>query len=87
VLGWLAGIAVSAAALFALHRLGLWLDDRGWLYYRRESREGALLKLAAAFDPAARAIQAMQEESRLENGGVGDGDPTRDWLRGRSGDG
>jgi hypothetical protein len=34
-LEWLALAVGSVAALFGLDRLGLWLEDRGWLYYRR----------------------------------------------------
>jgi hypothetical protein len=37
------GIA-AAAALFLLDRLFLWMESRGWLYYRRtKSRGGASL--------------------------------------------
>jgi hypothetical protein len=39
--GWhllVGGLAVLGvvAALYGLDRLGLWLEDRGWLYYRRK---------------------------------------------------
>jgi hypothetical protein len=31
----------AAAALYGLHRLALWLEDRGWLYYRRKKPESS----------------------------------------------
>jgi hypothetical protein len=36
----LAGVGVvlgTAAALYGLHRLALWLEDHGWPYYRTRS--------------------------------------------------
>jgi hypothetical protein len=41
---WLAGILALLAipaALYGLHRLGLWLEDRGWLYYCRKKPESS----------------------------------------------
>ena len=38
----------AATALYALHRLELWLEGRGWLYYIHTRRRGRLwLALAA----------------------------------------
>ena len=31
---------IIAAAIFALDRLGRWLEDRGWIYYRKKSGSG-----------------------------------------------
>jgi hypothetical protein len=33
-------ILLASAALWALDRLGLWLESRGWIYYRRVSPKG-----------------------------------------------
>jgi len=76
-LAWACTVVVGAVALFALHRLGLWLDDRGWLYYRRSSRKDRpwRLRLAAALDPNARRILELHEAARLEEDE--DGDPAR----------
>jgi len=32
---WFAILIAAAIALFVLDRLALWMDDRGWLYYRK----------------------------------------------------
>ena len=71
----LASLLLSAA-LYALHRLGLWLEHRGWLYYSRASRKGRTsLAIAAAFDPNARRILDIQEEERAEQDESGDAAP------------
>jgi thiosulfate reductase cytochrome b subunit len=76
-LAWACTVVLGAAALYALHRLALWLDDRGWLYYRRSSRQRRhwRLRLAAALDPNARRILELHENVRLEEDE--DGDPAR----------
>jgi hypothetical protein len=74
---WAAGVG---AALWGLHRLGLWLDDRGWLFYRRSSRRGRWGRaLAAAFDPQVRRILEIQE--RIQRQDDEDGDPLRPRVR------
>jgi hypothetical protein len=73
---WIGAAAVGAAGLLGLHRLGLWLDCHGWLYYRKSSRrKGGWLGLAAAFDPNARRILELQEAQHLEEDE--NGDPAR----------
>lgn len=75
--GWIAG---SSAALYGLHCLGSWLDDRGWLYYRRSSRKGRWgLAIAAVFDQEVRRILEMQERVQVEHDE--DGDPLRPRVR------
>lgn len=32
-LAWLGGAAVIVAAAYGLHQLGLWLEERGYVYY------------------------------------------------------
>ncbi|MBI4911927.1 MAG: hypothetical protein HY823_04245 [Acidobacteria bacterium] len=32
----------AGAALYALHRLALWAEGRGWIYYRRARGGGAM---------------------------------------------
>ena len=67
--GW--GFA-AVAALYGLHRLGLYCERRGWLNYTRRSRRGRLsLVLAAAIDPNARHILEIQEEEAVEQDGSG----------------
>jgi hypothetical protein len=64
---WLAGgLAVCglAAALYGLDRLGLWLEDRGWLYYRRKqpssSPLSALVALHRFIEPGLRHVVATE---------------------------
>ena len=81
-LAWLAGFAAASAALYGLHRLGRWLDDRGWLYYRRSSRRGRWgLAIASIFDQEARRVLEMQERVQVEEDE--DGDPLRPEVRAR----
>ena len=66
--GWL-WLLVAALALFALDRLFLWLEARGWIYYRRNKPgRGAstyhLLQWNAILDPTMR--QVMEERIREE---------------------
>jgi hypothetical protein len=46
-------VCVIGAVLYALHRLALWAEARGWIYYRAEDRpRGAGLNfLAAIYQP------------------------------------
>ena len=76
----LAWLALAAAALYGLHRLGQWLDDRGWLYYRKSTRKGRVgLSILAAFDAEARRILELQEKVQLQEDE--DGDPLRPRVR------
>jgi hypothetical protein len=66
----------APAALYALHRLALWLESRGWLYYVHTSRRSRIwLSLAAAFDPNARRILEIHEAKSLEQDESGDDPP------------
>ena len=42
---WITLIVVAVALLligYGVHRLALWAEDRGWLYYKRKRRPGGL---------------------------------------------
>ena len=75
---WIAG---GPAALYALHRVALWLERRGWLYYvnSREhfgGRGSLLVSVAAAVDPTVRhLIEAQRAFEVVEEEGIGDGSP------------
>ena len=69
-------LLAACAALYALHRLALGLESRGWLYYVHPSRRGRMwLSLAAAFDPNARRILEIHAAQRLEQDESGDDPP------------
>ena len=56
-------------ALFLLDRLGLWLEHKGWLYYRRRKPESGILgntlqELNTLLVPSSRhVIEAKQNEA------------------------
>lgn len=63
---WVLGLAAVAAALFAIDRLGLYAERRGWIYWRKvkpSSMGGALTAgLAEAFQP--NRVHYVQEQRR-----------------------
>ncbi len=54
---WLLATAGCLAGLYALHRLALWLEHKGWLYYWHKkphgSAAGAFVALQRAIEPQA----------------------------------
>ncbi len=77
---WLVLAGAGLTALYGLHKLGQWLDDRGWLYYRKSSRKSrGWLSSAAAFDAEARRILELQEKVQMQEDE--DGDPLRPRVR------
>jgi len=48
-------VAMLVAAGYGLHRLGLWLDDNDWLYYRKGNRAGtgslAVMRVMQLYQP------------------------------------
>jgi len=78
-------VLVAAAALFALDRLALWAERRGWIYYRKRKASSralgnALLETQALLEPRARETVEALAERPVE--GEASGDPPRP----RSGD-
>ena len=70
---WITGVA---AGLFVLDRVLLWVEARGWIYYRRNKPgRGAstyhLLEWNSAFDPTMRQVQEerLREEKEEEEAG------------------
>jgi hypothetical protein len=58
----------AAAGLYGLHRLGLWLEERGWLYYRHRSptstMAGCFVALQQALEPPTRYVIVARETRR-----------------------
>jgi len=74
--GWhllLGGVALVgiAAALYGLNRLGLWLEDRGWLYYRRRRPSSSPLSMWVAMqqymEPGVKHVREAGQESKEED--------------------
>ena len=78
---WTAYLVGGTACLYALHRLALWLEDRGHLYYinkkPKSSTVGSFVALQGALEPQVQHVIHVTEESHLhgEEGGSGQGNP------------
>lgn len=72
ILGVLALVGL-AGLLYGLDRLGLWLEDRGWLYYRRKKPQsspmGMWVALQQAIEPRVRHVQEVEQHRRQEDEG------------------
>ena len=71
----LVGLAVLAA-LYCLHRIAVWAERRGWIYYRtKQGSSGALgnafLEVQAIFDPAAKHVleERLKDDVDAEEAG------------------
>ena len=53
-MGWLVAIAAVVAAGYAIHRLALWADGRGFIYYKTKPRfrGSSLGLLESVYNPA-----------------------------------
>jgi hypothetical protein len=72
---WIAGIAI---ALIALDRLLLWMEARGWIYWRKvksKSSGGDVLTGFGFTDPGTRHLEEARREhvAEDEDDGVDDG--------------
>ena len=62
---------VLSACLYTLHRLALWLERRGWLYYKHRKAsgsalQGALLDFHAVLEPDRRHVIEEQRKEQVE---------------------
>lgn len=75
IAAWIAAIVLGGAGLYALHRLALFLEARGWLFYINRRPQVSLgAAIGSALDPALRRmLEAKQQEHRLEEDESGDG--------------
>jgi hypothetical protein len=66
VLLWGLAIAGGAAAVYALHRFCLWLEKRGWLYYKHKkpssSAASSFVALQQVLEPPTRHVLHVKEE-------------------------
>ncbi len=65
------------AALYLLHRLARWMEDRGWIYYTRKKPDpaslgSAFLELHQIVQPDKKHLLTVKRESRVEQKGEAD---------------
>ena len=75
-------ICFIAGVLFGLDTLLLWMEAKGWLYYRKVKRKssgaGGFLDASSAFEPCARfGAEAQEERAGEEDDDDGDDDARR----------
>ena len=69
--------AVAAGTVYGLHRLGLWMEARGWIYYRKKhgSSSGlgtAFLEIQSLFEPSKRHVLEVRRNEDSEDEDSGD---------------
>lgn len=75
----LALFVVTLAGLYGLHRLLLWAERRGWIYYRRQSSSrasvgSAMLEVHALMEPSKKhVLEVREEDERRDEAGKGGG--------------
>lgn len=74
---WIIGCAI---VLLALDRLLLWMEARGWIYWRKvksKGTSGGYLLGGDVFDPGTRHLEEVREERAVEEEEDGDDDARR----------
>jgi hypothetical protein len=81
---WLLWVALAASILFGLHRLALWAEGRGWIYYREHRAPAgaagpAMLEVTSLLDPGVEHVveEARDARARAEQDESGEGAPGR----------
>ena len=64
-------IICSAVLLFGFHILLQWMEDRGWIYYRKKKASpgtvsSALLELHSLLEPGKKHVLVIEREERKE---------------------
>lgn len=70
-------IAVLALALYGLHRMALWMESRGWIYYKKKHASAgtlgaAFLEIQAIAQPEKKYVLEMRQDQRAERDDEGD---------------
>jgi len=77
---WLLIVVVIPIGLFLIDRILLRLEERGWIFYRRnkpnfQNAGSVFLELQAMFEPRARYVIERKEQEENEEDADEDGDP------------
>lgn len=70
-------IAVTAVAIFAVDRLLLWMEAKGWLYYRRNKPRGGaatyhMMQIHSIYDPGIQEVIEVKYGEEQEEDESGD---------------
>jgi hypothetical protein len=71
---------VVVAGLIALDRLFLWMEEKGWVYYRKKKPKGGwgdVFLGGNVFDPGAKHLMEARQEKTQEEEEDGDDDAKR----------
>lgn len=65
--GWVVGIV---AGLYSLHHVALWMERRGWIFYRdtkasTTSRSNAFMQVQAMFEPRAEYVVESRRSDEI----------------------
>lgn len=71
-------LAAIVCGLWLVHRLALWMEDRGWIYWTRSRGYGtragnAMLEVQGLLEPEKRHVIEMKQDIKAESDGQGDG--------------
>ena len=74
---WLAIILAIVAGGYGLHRLALWAEGRGWIYYRTKRRPGGvgLSLIGQIYQPSIEHVVETEQSARIEADRDESGDP------------
>ncbi len=73
----LAWVLAAGAAVYGLHRLALWMEARGWIYYRKKrgssgSLGAACLEMQTLLEPSKRHVLEISRKEDSEQSDSGD---------------
>ena len=77
---WIVIAIAVGVGVFFVDRILLRLEERGWIFYRRnkpnfKNAGSAFIELQAMFEPKARHVIERKEQEENEEDADGDGDP------------
>ena len=76
-------VLAGVASVYCLHRLALWAERRGWIYYRKKHGSSgtlstAVLEVQSLFDPSKRYVLEEKKRDQVEDEENGDPPTTKD---------
>lgn len=69
--------AAVSGLLYALHRTALWMERRGWIFYKEtkassSAMSNAFMQVQAMFEPAAEYVVERRRTDEIEEADAGD---------------